>query len=237
MKTICLRDIKKRIETQKDKYQELRKQRGMTLLEIIIVLAIVGSIAAGVVVLAQRAYDSQAIADLVNKTNVVRTAMKGSYGPTGTYPVWAAVPATDAAITADATAASSAIHKLFQMGKISLSEAKNNISGDFFNVVGAEVSGTANKGYAVVVNGLDQRQCRSLLGQVANNWDYVGIVDAGAGVNADPAVDMSAALAAGPGAGAILRSVIDTGNVNVTPDQVVTLCVDAATNGVVLGSR
>ncbi|ECD3889156.1 type II secretion system protein, partial [Salmonella enterica subsp. enterica serovar Poona] len=33
----------------------LKKQRGMTLLEIIIVLGIIGTIAAGVVILAQRA--------------------------------------------------------------------------------------------------------------------------------------------------------------------------------------
>lgn len=36
-------------------YRELKKQKGVTLLEIIIVLGIIGIIAAGVVVLAQRA--------------------------------------------------------------------------------------------------------------------------------------------------------------------------------------
>ncbi|EFR6322850.1 type II secretion system protein, partial [Salmonella enterica] len=48
-----------------DKYKEIKQQRGMTLLEIIIVLGIIGTIAAGVVILAQRAFDSRAISDLV----------------------------------------------------------------------------------------------------------------------------------------------------------------------------
>lgn len=62
-------------------FKLLKKQRGMTLLEIIIVLGIIGTIAAGVVVLAQRAFDSRAISDVVTNTNTVRVAMKDAYQP------------------------------------------------------------------------------------------------------------------------------------------------------------
>ncbi|MEZ2757351.1 type II secretion system protein [Providencia vermicola] len=58
----------------------------MTLLEIIIVLGIIGTIAAGVVVLAQRAFDSRAISDVVSNTNTVRVAMKDAYQRAAGYP-------------------------------------------------------------------------------------------------------------------------------------------------------
>lgn len=60
-------------------YRELKKQKGVTLLEIIIVLGIIGIIAAGVVILAQRAFTSQDISDLTDNTNSVRVAMTEAY--------------------------------------------------------------------------------------------------------------------------------------------------------------
>ncbi|WP_317629153.1 type II secretion system protein, partial [Salmonella enterica] len=69
MKAISLRDIRKRFMAQPEKYLNLKKQRGMTLLEIIIVLGIIGTIAAGVVILAQRAYDAKAMTDLTTNIN------------------------------------------------------------------------------------------------------------------------------------------------------------------------
>lgn len=67
-------------------YRELKKQKGVTLLEIIIVLGIIGIIAAGVVILAQRAFTSQDISDLTDNTNSVRVAMTEAYKDSAEYP-------------------------------------------------------------------------------------------------------------------------------------------------------
>lgn len=81
MKSISLQKIRKRILAQPEKYLNIKKQRGMTLLEIIIVLGIIGTIAAGVVILAQRAFDTKALTDLTTNANSVRVAMKECLWP------------------------------------------------------------------------------------------------------------------------------------------------------------
>ncbi|ECW1083894.1 type IV pilus major pilin, partial [Salmonella enterica] len=179
MKAICLRDIRKRFVTQSQKYRELKKQRGMTLLEIIIVLGIIGVIAAGVVILAQRAYDTKAMTDLANNANTVRTAMKDAYGPSGSY------PDADTANTINMTTSnySSAdslktpVGKLIALGKLSVDEAQNNISGNFISVGPGQIGAKKNAGYFIELNGLNAQQCRNLLNQMANNWDFVEVLD------------------------------------------------------------
>ncbi|EDL9821068.1 pilus assembly protein [Salmonella enterica subsp. enterica serovar Infantis] len=263
MKTISLRDIRKRFMAQPEKYLNLKKQRGMTLLEIIIVLGIIGTIAAGVVILAQRAYDSKAISDLVTNTNTIRTAVKQVYGPTGTYP--AATGANgDAAVLAlnDATIATdtaTTIGQLVGLGKLSPSEARNNISGDFYVIGGGSIGttgggggGTATpvgKGYFVNINGLDQQQCRNVLLQIGNQWDYVKVINGeDAGRYATPTtVDLAETVVASTGtptAGdAVLRSLAATttpetnGNQPITPERALAACANNAGNGVLLGSR
>lgn len=259
MKTICLRDIRKHFMAQPEKYLNLKKQRGMTLLEIIIVLGIIGTIAAGVVILAQRAYDSKAISDLVNNTNVVRTAMKEAYGPTGIYPALDnanTLSLTDESISTTAAASQPPVGKLYLLGKVSTTEAKNNISGNFFSVGGANLgtdAAAANRGYVVQVNGLTQKQCRNVLNQVGNQWDFVEVINpmAAGAYNAGP-IDMTVA-AAGYTAGnpaatpptpatmtatGIYRSLATTGGNNtITPDAVIGACDDNASNGIILGSR
>ncbi|EDQ9400278.1 type IV pilus major pilin [Salmonella enterica] len=259
MKTICLRDIRKRFMAQPEKYLNLKKQRGMTLLEIIIVLGIIGTIAAGVVILAQRAYDSKAISDLVNNTNVVRTAMKEAYGPTGIYPAMDnthTLSLTDENISTTPAADQPPIGKLYLLGKVSTTEAKNNISGNFFSVGGANLgtdAAAANRGYVVQVNGLTQKQCRNVLNQVGNQWDFVEVINPmAAGSYNDNTIDMTA-TAAGYTAGTtggtnptpatmtptgIYRSLATTGGNNtITPDAVIGACQDNASNGIILGSR
>lgn len=266
MKAISLRDIRKRFMAQPEKYLNLKKQRGMTLLEIIIVLGIIGTIAAGVVILAQRAFDSKAISDLVTNTNTIRTAVKQVYGPTGTYP--AATGANgDAAVLAlnDATIVTdtaTTIGQLVGLGKLSPTEARNNISGDFYVIGGASIGTTGGgggggggaatpvgKGYFVNINGLDQQQCRNVLLQIGNQWDYVKVIDGeDAGKYATPTTvnlaDTVVASTATPAAGnAVLRSLVATttpatnGNQPITPERALAACANNSGNGILLGSR
>lgn len=228
-----------------DKYKEIKKQRGMTLLEIIIVLGIIGTIAAGVVILAQRAFDSRAISDLVSNTNTVRIAMKDAFQREGVYPDAdsAQVIAYDATSIRDSAASTAPIARLVQLGKISVDEARNGISNDYLNIGGALTSNgsTANKGFVIEINGLDQNQCRSIISQVGNNWDFVATVGAAAGsytVNGG-AFDMTQEAVTGipTSAEEILRSLHPDGNQTITAAMVANVCADDSTNGVILGSR
>ncbi|ELX5732013.1 type IV pilus major pilin [Salmonella enterica] len=237
----------------------LKKQRGMTLLEIIIVLGIIGTIAAGVVILAQRAYDSKAMTDLTTNINTIRTAMKDAYGSTGIYPLpTGSVTAQLNDDTINETAGQATpIGKLIALGKLSRDEAKNNISNDYISAGAGNVSANGvQKGYFIEINGLNQQQCRNILLQAGNSFDYVEVTnDAPAGAyhyNTD-AVDLAHALsgvtAGTPGTGTtpgtpatltgagIFRSLATGGNTQITADGVITACNDDSSNSVVLGSR
>lgn len=228
-----------------DKYKEIKKQRGMTLLEIIIVLGIIGTIAAGVVILAQRAFDSRAISDLVSNTNTVRIAVKDAYQREGNYP--AADPAQvvgyDADSIKESATSNTIIARLVQLGKISVDEARNGISNDYLNIGGAITSAgaTTDKGFVIEINGLGQSQCRSVISQVGNNWDYVATVTAAAGsytVNAANFDMTTPAVATPTTAQAVLRSLdTATGSQTITAAMTAAVCSDDSSNGVILGSR
>lgn len=259
MKAISLREIRKRFMAQPEKYLNLKKQRGMTLLEIIIVLGIIGTIAAGVVILAQRAYDSKAMSDLTTNINTIRTAMKDAYGSTGIYPLpagTATAQLNDQTIN-EAAGQATPIGKLIALGKLSRDEAKNNISNDFISAGAGNISANGvQKGYFIEINGLNQQQCRNILLQAGNSFDYVEVTDnAPAGtyhydataLTLDGALTGVTAAVPGtnntPGTPALLtgsgvfRSLANNGNTLITADGVITACNDNSSNSVVLGSR
>ncbi|HAT1681644.1 TPA: type IV pilus major pilin [Klebsiella oxytoca] len=266
--TFRLRETKQKLTARLDKYRQLKKQRGMTLLEIIIVLGIIGTIAAGVVILAQRAFDTKAMTDLANNANSVRVAVKDAYGPSGEYPA-ADVPNTEglknSAQLTGTNGIKTPIGKLVALGKLSADEALNGISGNYINVgpgkIGSGTSAKDNAGYYIQLNGLDQTQCRGILNQVGNQWDYVQVTDdGGAGTYPTAQVVLDAEPtgynAAGTGTGGaatsasfsmtgIYRSLYTSGtgadakngSTIITPDLVVGACANNASNVVTLGSR
>jgi len=231
--------VKEQINMLKNKanaYKKFRKQRGMSLLEVIIVLGIVGTIAAGVVVLAQRAFSSQSITKLVSNTNSIRLAAQEAYRNTS-YPAPSATAGVNMTPTTilNTTNSKVMIAALVQLGKLSESEAKNGISGDYFHMGGTRISTVATaglKGFFLTVNGLDQTQCRNIITQIGNQWDYVGVVSAAPGV--DAAAPASLDVAPGP---AVLRSLHSNGNITITPAATLGVCSANANNAIVLGSR
>ncbi|WP_312948857.1 type IV pilus major pilin [Superficieibacter sp.] len=219
------------------RYQELKKQEGVTLLEIIIVLGIIGIIAAGVVILAQRAFTSQDITGVADSTNTVRVSMNDVYKNSGypdTYNSIVAVAQDDLA----ASTIDNPIIAMVKMGKLTPQEAINSFSRDPLEVHPAltDSTGTAGKAFVVVVNGLDQEQCRSFVSQVGSDWDYVETIE-GALPGADSGVDDTKALNS-PATGAVLKSTVGS---NLTPNYIANtaeVCADQnGANGVVLGSR
>lgn len=221
-----------------NKYQELKKQKGVTLLEIIIVLGIIGIIAAGVVILAQRAFTSQDISELVDNTNSVRIAMTEAYKDSAEYPARVnASGVTKADIETVSNA--SAIVSLVKMGKISPSEAFNGFSNDAFEIGRAKITSgeTAKfKGFYIVINGLETEDCRNILSQIGAQWDYVQTTTgvAGSTSGATDGMDMSGDLGTG-----ILKTLKIDG---LTPTSIVATntCDSDKTgpgNAIVLGSR
>lgn len=252
MKTICIRDFRKRFMAQPEKYLNLKKQRGMTLLEIIIVLGIIGVIAAGVVILAQRAFDTKAMSDLANNANSVRVAVKDAYGPSGEYPVEDATNTAGLKNVSDLLKdTKTPIGKLVALGKLSPDEALNGISGNYFDIGPGKIGTKDNAGYFIQINGLSQQQCRGLLNTMGNQWDYVQVPAAGdpAGAYTARAIVLDAtvnAVDATTGvlpADGIYRSLVagtgatDTGAQILTPDGVVGACHTGNANTIIFGSR
>lgn len=217
----------------------LKKQRGVTLLEIIIVLGIIGVIAAGVVVLAQRAFTAQDISDIQNNTNSIRTSMTEAFKDEGEYP---AATSTVVTLTKSELATSddlAPIVTLNKLGKISPSESYNGISGDIFQIGQAlvDAESTMHKGFVLLVSGLDQPTCRNLLSQMGNQWDYVGIISAPAGEDQSTVLN-GTALDAEKQAGSVLKSLSVAED--ITSAEIVdeaTCNIGGANNGIVFGSK
>ncbi|KAA1003003.1 type IV pilus major pilin [Vibrio cholerae] len=220
-------------------YKEAKKQRGMTLLEVIIVLGIIGTIAAGVVVLAQRAFDSRTVSEVVQNTNTIRVAMKDAFSSSGSYPADYGNILTLNSSTITSSTATGPITSLVKLGKIGVEEARNKISGDFYAVGGGLTAAEQRnpKGFVVEVNGLTSAQCRSILSQVGNNWDYVATsVNAGPGVYSIATAGVSLIDAAQDKTDGVLKSLTNANN--ISPDLIVKVCNDpGANNSIILGSR
>ncbi|HAK9872769.1 TPA: type IV pilus major pilin [Escherichia coli] len=214
------------------KYHELRKQRGMSLLEVIIVLGIIGTIAAGVVILAQRAFDSRTVSELVTNTNTIRVAMKDAYQRDGKYPNYVD-PLTLTADTIKTGNSTIPVAQLVQLGKLTPDEARNGISGDYIGIGGAKTStSTVNKGFVIELNGLSQEQCRSILGQVGNNWEFVEVGTSGSGsYSIADQVDMTKASGNNT-----LRSLGADGQKSITSSSILNTCTETV-NSIILGSR
>ncbi|HFG1785668.1 TPA: type IV pilus major pilin [Vibrio cholerae] len=223
-------------------YKEAKKQRGMTLLEVIIVLGIIGTIAAGVVVLAQRAFDSRTVSEVVQTTNTIRVAVKDAYASSGKYPKFAAVDTLDNNNILSSTQ-TQPIATLVKLGKVSVAEARNKISGDFWGIGNGKTSASQTedsaKGYVIEVNGLTSEQCRNILTQVGNNWDYVEVAASAAGTySINKLVDMTTEVNSSQTGNGVYRSLGTNGTKALTPESIISTCDNpGASNSIVLGSR
>jgi len=232
-----------KMKAKAKRFAELKKQRGMSLLEVIIVLGIIGTMAAAVVILAQRAFSSQDITDLVDNTNSIRVAAGNAYHDAGIYPteVGNAINLTPATISTLKGAEAPMVATLVQLGQLSASEIKNGISGDYFQMQGVKLTTDADndstKGFILDINGLDAGECRSVLTQLGNQWDYVEVSTAAAGANPEVPKALDTDPVAATAVVGVLRSLAAGGDATITPDRAAQACNDNSDNAVILGSK
>lgn len=226
----------KEISTKKFLNQKKRRQRGMSLLEVIIGLGVIGTNTAEVAVLAQRAMDAHEVTELVTSINTIRFAMKETFQRDGIYPAYIS-PLTLTPDTLKTTTDAIAVSQLVRLGKISPDEVHNNISGDFIGIGRANITtvgSTIPKGFAMELNGLNQKQCRSILEQVGNLWDYVAVGTSGSGTysltyNGVNMTDASDGVA-------IIRSLGADGQEYLNSGKILKTC-NAAINSITLAGR
>lgn len=232
-----------KMKAKAKRFAELKKQRGMSLLEVIIVLGIIGTMAAAVVILAQRAFSSQDITDLVDNTNSIRVAAGNAYHDTGIYPatVGDAINLTPETISTVKGDDAPMVATLVQLGQLSASEIKNGISGDYFQMQGVKLTDAAEdgstKGFILDINGLDAGECRSLLTQLGNQWDYVEVSTAAAGANPPVPAALDEGLAGADAVVGVLRSLVAGGDATITPDRAAQACNENSDNAIILGSK
>ena len=230
-------NFKGKLNRKAAKLQEMRKQRGVTLLEIIIVLGIIGVIAAGVVILAQRAFTAQDLSDIQNNANSIRTSMAEAFKDEGSYP---ADKAGVAGLTKSTIAGSdldTPIVTLVKLGKISPDESFNGISNDAFQMTSASLDSNSSqkKAFVLLVNGLETEECRNLISQMGNQWDYVEAVTgvpAGSTTPLTISNDLSVVTST-----TVLKS-LTSGEIKATAIVNDNVCSDeGASNGVIFGSK
>lgn len=230
-------ELKGKMNRKAAKLQEMRKQRGVTLLEIIIVLGIIGVIAAGVVILAQRAFTTQDLSDIQNNANSIRTSMTEAFKDQGSYPNSDTIVGLTKA-TIKTSTSNAPIVTLVKLGKISPDESFNGISNDAFQLGSATLDNTSSesKAFVLVVNGLATEECRNLVSEMGNQWDYVETMQSGAPAGADVASldgrNLSAAVA-----GSVLKS-LTSGDITPAAITATGICDgNGSSNGVIFGSK
>ncbi|MBM7015049.1 type IV pilus major pilin [Enterobacter quasihormaechei] len=219
------------------KLQEMRKQRGVTLLEIIIVLGIIGVIAAGVVILAQRAFTAQDLSDIQNNANSIRTSMTEAFKDQGSYPEDKGGVKGLTKSTISSSPLDTPIVTLVKLGKISPEESFNGISNDAFQLTNTtlDASSSQKKGFVLLVNGLEQEECRNLISQMGNQWDYVEAVT-GQPAGAASTFTFSSNLS-GNSSKTVLKT-LTTGEILASAIVDDAVCSDkGASNGVIFGSK
>ncbi|ELI0358401.1 type IV pilus major pilin [Vibrio cholerae] len=188
----------------KEEHDKKTGQEGMTLLEVIIVLGIMGVVSAGVVTLAQRAIDSQNMTKAAQNLNTIQVAMTQTYRSLGSYPS-----------TADANAAGRLTSGLVSLGKISADEAKNPFTGTNMNIFAFNRNAAAQKAFAIAVDGLTKAQCKSLVTSVGEMFPYIVVKEGAAVENADLKDFETEAPVGNTGKG-VIKSIATGVNLNLT---------------------
>lgn len=207
----------------------MKKQKGMTLLEIIIALGIIGVVSAGVVVLAQRAIDAQNMTKATQAANTAQIAMTQTYRNLGKYPA-----------STDRAGAIEVANGLLGLGRVAEDDVKNAFTGEIIPIYAFDrLNADDNKAFALAYEGLSLDQCRQLVTNTVEMFPYIE-VQAGA-TSAKPATAYQTATADAATGGAVVLQAPNggAGNLDLTEmTHVSNLCGtdEGATYSVLLGN-
>lgn len=189
----------------------VQKQRGMTLLEVIIVLGIMGVIAAGVVVLAQRAIDNQNTTKLNQALNTIQTAMVATYRSKKSYP----------AVLSDPVKSEQLSNGLVAMGKLTKEDLLNPFTGDALEIYTTQNNLLPNRAFAIKIGDLSQTQCTSIISAGSDLFGFIQVENVGGALAPDVYVEPDATQLTG-----VIKST--RGGVNsfdvTNLDQITSLC-------------
>ena len=144
--------------------KQTKNQKGMTLLEILIALGIIGFVAAGAIALAQIALESQNMNTLVQSLNTLRFAGIQTYRTAGRYPAW------------DANNPNRTTFALIRLGKAADKDGINPFNNDMIPFVTfGKNSGDDRKAFALAMENLSQDECKSLVTKSAHMFSYIAI--------------------------------------------------------------
>ncbi len=146
-----------------------KKNKGLTLLEIIIVLGIMGIIAAGVVLIAQRAIDNQNIQRLTTQLNIIQTAMIQVYRSGVSYP----------SVGKDLVQSKKLRDALTLMGKVNKQDFQNPFTGLPVEIFTTSLNGVPNRAFAIYIKELSQEQCASLIMNSHSQFEFIQVASAG----------------------------------------------------------
>lgn len=223
-------------------------QGGFSLLEIIIVLGIIGTIAAGVVVLAQRALDNKALADLSANINSTRMAITQIFRNTEYIPAADAVEFNMSDLIEGNVDPLDPVSQLYRVGALSANELVNPLTGRLLDISSKLDAGSAAAAagsvFTIAIGGLSQEQCASIITSQAPSWDFIETMtdtNATAGTIA-PLVGQAFTTAkitpGGAAAAGVLKSLEADSQINPTVLEVANACEGAGSSAaVILGSR
>lgn len=162
------------------------KQKGMTLLEVIVVLGVMGVISVGVVLIGERTIQNQQINKLNQYLNTIQLTMTITYNAKKHFP-----EATND-ITSDQLT-----NSLILMGKISKSEFINPITGEPLRVYTTSNRGRANRSFAIKVGNISQDLCREVVNSTNESFKFIQIEQVGRFIIGDTYIEPDATAVSG----------------------------------------
>lgn len=141
-----------------------RKQQGMTLLEMVITIAIVGILSIGIMRLAQTAIEYYNMSSLVTSLNSLRFAGIQTYRSAYRYPEW------------DANYPNFITFNLVNLGKVSEKDGINPFNNDIIPFLTFGKSNNHDRrAFALAVEDITQDQCKNLVTRVADAFPYIAV--------------------------------------------------------------
>ena len=146
-----------------------RVKKGFTLLELIIVMAVLGMVYTGVAILINRAMDNFNATRLIQNLNSIQIAMMQTFKAKGSYPN----------IGTDLNKSKQLQDKLIEMGKLTENEFAHTFGGldGEVKIMTSAYRERENAAFVIRIDLLNAEQCRLVATYALENFPYVEVVN------------------------------------------------------------